>query len=212
MVSGASGLAPDFAELERMAIKHVAAAGWVQAESAASQSSLAAQAAVAMLTGYDRRMISRAFAAEDMAAFEQAHGKALDLLRTADSAGDATVRRPLFTHPECADAFVLLYRRDERHRTHTNFDIILGFGSPYSEAMTEAMLADIVFQTFRRTFAHETCPGRLVTGGMGLQYRDGLATSLAGMILPDRIVQRLTGEGLVLPPCLLGLTLYERML
>ena len=59
MVRGASGLAPDFAELERMAIKHVAAAGWVQAESAASQSSLAAQASVAMLTGYDRRTARR---------------------------------------------------------------------------------------------------------------------------------------------------------
>lgn len=212
MVRAVSGLAPDFAELERKAIAHIAAAGWIEAAHATAPTPLAAQAAVAMLTGFDQRPIARAFAAEDMAAFRQAHAKALDRLRLAESAENTTLRRQLFTHPDCADAFVLLTWRDEGHRTHTNFDIILGFGAPFAEAMTEAMLADVVFQTFRRSFAHETSPGRLVTGGIALQYRDGLATHFAGMILPDRLVQRLAGEGLVLPPCLLGLALYERML
>jgi hypothetical protein len=55
MVMGASGLAPDFGELERMAISHIAASGWVQSAPAVSESPLAAHAAVAMLTGYDSR-------------------------------------------------------------------------------------------------------------------------------------------------------------
>jgi hypothetical protein len=217
MVKGASGLVPDFRELESKAISHITTAGWVQSASASSELSLAARATVAMLT-YDHHMIFASFGDIHMArnteigAFRQAHGQALDRLRTADGAEETVVRQHLFAHPACADAFVHLYWRDVRRRTETYFDIVLGFGTPFAEATTEAMLADIVFQTFRRSFASYCSFDRLVIGGMWLGGRDGIGTRITGLVLSDRTFEHLAGEGLFLPPCLLCLSLHERML
>lgn len=108
--------------------------------------------------------------------------------------------------------FVHLYWRDEKSRTHTYFDIVLGFGTPFAEAMTNAMLADVVFQTFRRSFVSDIWPARLVTGGFFLGGRDGIGTSITGLILPDRLSEHIAQEGLLRPPCLLCLSLYERLL
>lgn len=213
MAIGASGLAPDFAELERTTIRHISAGGWAPSASAISDLSLSARAAVCMLEWRGRREIPNAFWANDMGAIHQAYKQALDRLSAVDSAVEkAVVRQHLFTHPECADAFVHLYWRDERNRTHTYFDIVLGFGPPFAEAMTEAMLADVVFQTFRRSFACDIGPLRLVTGGFWLGGRDGVGTKLTGFVLNDRTFESLASEGVILSPSLLSLSLYERLL
>lgn len=116
MVKGASGLAPDFAKLDRIAISHIGAAGWVQSTSALSELSLAARAAVAMLYGAGRRTTLNSFAAEEIGAIKKAHEAALAFLRPADPATEVTVvHQHLFTHPACADAICspLLARREK---------------------------------------------------------------------------------------------------
>jgi hypothetical protein len=206
MIRGASGLAPDFDGLERAAISRISAGGWTQCASALSEPSLAARAAVAKLTSGWPRTISGS--ADDVDALKQT----LARLRADESTEETTIRQQLFTHPACAEAFVHLHWRNQGHRTHTYFDIILGFEPPFAEALTEAMLADVVFQTFRRSFNCRTYPDRIVTGTNSFMSRDGISTSIAGLLLSEGALERFASENLMLPKCLLALTMYERML
>jgi len=213
MMRGATGLAPNFAELEDKAINQLGAGGWRRANGELAETSLAARATFSLLA--EKRVgIPRFLKDPDITTIRHTHEESLVALREMDAGKTGTtdfVHHEMFSHPDCADGFVHLYWRKDSG-AHTYFNIHLGFDLTFAETVTDAMLNDVVFQTFRNGFRCDYAPVRFVAGDMFLGGRDGIGTHMKGLVLPDYVVENLAGAGISTRACVLSLCLYERML
>ena len=214
LIRGASGLSPNYLELEQETEDILLKGGWHRAGAENQTISAEVRVTLKLITQEIPEDKWYKFYVEDAALLRANHAKLVaGIVGNGAAIPGVKQAEAFFRHQSSGDSLVHFQWRDHHNRHHTHIGIHVFLGSEFERVGREAILMDTIWRTLQLNYhSREADHGIIVSGRVPLRGRDGTDTSFMAIQVANQLVERCKVVGIPIRKIQFSVQIHEQML